>query len=514
MYFINRRLLWIISSVCFIGNCTIWCDKQCIVQYQRIILPKMSTEKPRQILNLVIDDHPIRIFLWKQNDNIFERHMKIRMIQGNATTELDYSKFAATHKIPRVEYGGTVFGKAATSWAYGTVNFDGMFDGSFGYDNLTFYIEPLSNYFSGSHDEILYRSTDISPCRKNDSTPMYVNEEEKRRGNLRRRSRRNAKKRLVETLTERAAICHIRIIADYRFYQCCYPSKLPILWEGLNEANIGFRSIDVENDGKSSHFGFRVTEFFIYKDPIRNDLIETITWDPVTYFKELSLYNFKNICGGFLLTYRQLDPTTEILSPSLYKSNPIDNQQGVCSPLPQKIPSGTLDDYGEFMTNALPINFKYKDGIATVPQITGQVAHQFSHLMGAMDDNYYNDPSCIRSPLTNLPFLGNFPVVPINSSDDVQLSSCGKSDVLYYIMSFSRLCFKSCNGDDRRFWELSFNSPPANFVETTTTTEPTPKPDWTEVCFTYLIDDAPTRQISSFILLLSTLGTVLLLFIT
>lgn len=492
----SRNGWWAWYACCYVvWTGTVRCH-ECIEEYRSITLPILSKEKPRQRLNLIVDGRGVRLSL-REVDDVFTKDLKVKMIRGNVTIELDYEKFAETHEIPRAVYSGTVAGKPA-SWAYGAVTGDGLFDGSFAFDNLTYHLEPLSRYFSETSDDdglrnaILYRSVDVAPCgtdhrRTRDGRATRL---QRRRRSLSQTDAEAAALAIAEP-SEFMRICKMRMVADFRFHRNCYPDQLHLLWNSLRDADAALRHQVLHKVGG---IGFRITEFLVYREVMRAHLQDTTYWDPVKYFQELALYPFGDVCAGFLLTYRQMEPTSEVYGPSLYQSSPASFEHGACTTLEPRVPPGALDDYGEYLTNVLPINFMYHRDKVKAEHITGQAIHQFLHFVGVKEDGSKSDYKC------NLPvnksvyvYADSFPVLPIPSLSLARVTSCAMQDIVSFVRGFGRPCFNPCEPNSEKCdWKGAEHSGivAATSTTTRTTTAFTGTRDWTEVCFLYPIDAA------------------------
>lgn len=498
----NFHLILSMASSCY-GS-----QDECFTEYTGIALPLLSSAWKRQQLRFLFNGQSMSLSLSPQ-PNIFTEQTKVSFIDHDDIQVIDFKQFATMHGIPRTLYTGTVQGQS-TSFVYGTVSELGVFDGYFIWENVTYYLEPYSRYFPNSHpnapyNALSYRSVDVYPCgRTNDCA--------KNGKRVPRHSTLAAKATLtalpVLRSDSRAQVCELTLVGDFRFYNHVYMRNtddvVSKLWLGLWDAQRSFRSVDISGDGNGDYIGYRFNEFKIYKHPMRSDLTEIDRWDPVNFFKELSLYDFRNICGALLLTYRLMDPASEVNAPSLFKSSIVSYEQGICSKLEPRIPDGIRSDYGEYITNALPINYYFHgQPITSERHIMTQAAHQFAHLLGAMDDEDYRDEECSQMA-SGQKYLGTFPIMSPPSGDRVRMSFCGTNSIKAFLTLNNRPCLRACDpnysdsvyidGTDRRGKFVP--TPNTTTIKTTTTTtttttrSTTTNTDWTEVCFTSLIASA------------------------
>lgn len=506
----------------------------CIDGYVEVTLSLLKNERREQILQFRAWGRSYRLWLWPTT-NVFDRNGTVNIILGNGTLTTTYERYAENRNIPPVIFEGSVEGDASSD-VFATIDDDGVFDGHFRHGNVVYYLEPRSRYVGeGRHDRhpnaILYRLTDVrSDCngtpghdgRQRLPLKRYVHYEPMALETEEKRVQNSSKIHVI------VKTCELKLIADFRFYHHVLEkrnvSEAELIWT-LEAVDRKLRHLDFDLDGKPDLVGIRVTRYDVFTVPIREDLVDVDRWDPVRFFEEFRLYDFGGYCGGFLLTYRQMEGLTDVNGPSLFRSNPVSYEQGLCSSLPVGVPNGSLHDYGAYFANALPVNFMVRSDQKMINENALEIVqflHQFLHLMGMWEDDEFNDGNCyglsqfrpkrvILRPheRSRIRHIGEFPLPPPGTYN---ISNCTVTRVQTFLQVNGRPCLKMYPAhkktwDPNLLWPRKIRTP----LPTTTaptTSEPTID-DWTEVCFITLINSATGLQ--SAIVLLLLLGQLLTL---
>lgn len=442
-------LLFLCLSICGGRLDNDWTGQH-VSQYVPVWLPRLPAIPQYQNLTFKANDATFTLGLnpvW----SVITIDTNITIFGSNGSEQIDGSRFSKWY------FGGMVNGNT-NSFIHGTLE-NGIFDGYFQMDNVTYFIEPCwKNVFKSNklYNAILYTTADIHDCPKNATGTCggrfgrhhncTAKERRLRLDDAELRIREN--RRQTRQTTE-ALICSTKIVGDFRFsanvkngYKI---QTLDFITSIMNRVDNIFRNVDFDLDGRPENIGFYVTKIEMYLDPVRKDLTENDTWNPVTFFEELRQYDFNGTCAGLLFTYRQLDPETEQWGgPSLFKSNAVNESQGICSTFTPDVPTGPEDDYGKYFSNALPVNFRQNNRTADEATIVVHTLHQLAHLFGSLDDQKFNDSSCNTLGHSEL-FISSFPPPSGHYPNNLLFSPCSINVMKSTLQSSERPCLKKCH---------------------------------------------------------------------
>lgn len=476
----------------------------CVEDYDMVTLPPLSSAIFRQDVEFRMNDRTLRLTLTKV-DTGFDENAVVNIVDHDGTVTTTYSRYARDRGFPSALFAGRVVGDPQ-SFVYGTIDDEGIFEGSFEMDGTEYHLEPIRGDFDeDGPNAVLYRSTDSgAPCPR--PRLGYGPGSARCDAKPRRRSVPSDMAKMSKSslnLTDLTRSCEMKLVADFRYSQFVERSDPTLIRDAIVRAVSYLTSYDFDEDGEPDRIGFHVVQFDIYKKPIRPNLTD-FSWDPIAFFQEMNLYNFGTHCGGLYLTYRKMELSSEMYGPTLFRSNPISHEQGICSRRKPSVPGSSLNDYGPHVTNVLPINFRYGEGKVSevrAPMITRQILHQFLHLLGALDDNEYKDKRCRGDWFYRkwYHYVMTFPVPPAEHGYGISL--CTRRSVATYLRMNDRMCLTACFQCSP--WELDvFNEIATEGTYPSTTTTERTIDDWTEVCFITLIDSTSRLHGTSGILVL------------
>ncbi|GAB6029538.1 hypothetical protein CHUAL_005288 [Chamberlinius hualienensis] len=440
----------------------------------------------------------------------------------------------------------------------GTVNYLGYFEGYFGLGNDVYFIQPYNNtngniegnfavntkvtnvcsenFTDGAKISPSRKSTNLHGTKLSNNSETFTNLHDDVKSNLlddaikycpnkpkilsRRRNVNmdpqldlqrqlkppnrpivgdNALLSKRSTPTNATFLCNLKIIVDPKFFKYVGKSDknhtemyVIALMSKVDEI---FRGIDFNLDGFADNIGLYIDDLHIYKDTTKEENSE---WDPVKFFAEFSQYDFSGACAGFLFTNRQMQ-TAETVSPSLIKTQLTSPAQGICSTYKSSsLPQSTMDDYGEFISNALPVNFKFGGHYACDNTMISQILHQLGHLFGAPNDEFYTiDDECYKQ-MKGKRYAMAFPTPSGLEPSHSTYSACSLGAMAAFLTKSSRPCLRSCEGAHcskplistrPNVKILPKNLTASGATGQNTTVMPVTFTNWREMCFT--IPDPP-----------------------
>lgn len=248
-------------------------------------------------------------------------------------------------------------------------------------------------------------------------------------------------------IRRRALICPFKVVVDTLFYRHVGSESvgrtMKIVAHYMRYMDNYLRNIDVTGDGFPDNIGIYITELVIYRHgPFDTPSVDI--WDPRLFFKELRAYNFRRHCGGLVFTYRNMGSDTVISDgPSLIVTNPQKKYGlGICNSDDAKMVDGIKLDYGSYVTNALPLNFRSLNTTASQSSMEVAVIHQLGHLLGASDD--YKTGQCNFGNMHTV-HASAFPINPgIGGKRSRNLSVCALQSITDYVKYKGRYCLKLC----------------------------------------------------------------------
>lgn len=391
----------ILCAIIVLRNVT---GEEYITEYQLITLPRLLNFSQHQTIVFQASniEYSLRLI---SSFELVTKNTLIKVISDQGVENIDNTIVLSRNYIGKLNGD-------QNSYVSGSIDEDGIFEGFFMSTNETVYIESSARYWPKnmeSHNAILYNSSSILKCSDNNKNfKRNPCNSLQRTGRLKRHasvppeilSLENSGIR-AEAIHMQSIVCDLKVVTDFRFAEhvgrCDKTEILTIVLNHLKWIDNALRQMDFSNDNIPENAGFHLASLEIHMGPLQSSYADLgDEWNPRQFVAEFSNYKFHDYCAGFLFTYYQMEPDSEEFGPSLFRSTLEDNR-GLCSnytalSLPvegEERPEGV--DYGIYFSNALPINFRYKDNVATDQQIHSELLHQVAHLFQAPDDDHCED---------------------------------------------------------------------------------------------------------------------------
>ncbi|GAB6033635.1 hypothetical protein CHUAL_013698 [Chamberlinius hualienensis] len=488
-----------------------------VEKFEYITLPKLMAEPIEQNLTFQYAKS-VLAFKLIPTSSILTRDTRIQFIAGSkdgkhVNTTLDAENFS------QWKFDGFMIDTPANIIS-GTVNRYGGFEGFFIYRDEVFFLQLRNtSQRTNTNEKLLHKNNTIifkisEICRrplkdnngkiKNCRSPYenlikVCNEDEPNstdgpielsvlgemamESNL---SRRDAS-------TANTHLCNLKVVLDYRYFKYVAKNDKDLAVSTavslLTRVDKIFRNIDFNEDGVADNIGFYIDDIAVYKDPVRASYTESTAWDPIKFFQEMREYDFSGACVGLLFTFREMQ-SAEDKTPSLIKTQLINEQQGICSELRVSVPKTSMNDYGEFIANALPINFRLNGHQACEYTMVVQLLHQLGHLFGAPDDDFYGEDDACCTKMRGHTYAMAFPAPPGDKDEHSTYSSCSIMAMANFLSKSTRPCLRICEGSQCNHPLLGMKPIGRIVVKNYTSKPPTtlaeisPTRDWTEYCFT------------------------------